>query len=127
MAAAPASRAFFAPPTVIMPLRMKGLPASSATSRSSATVLRPAGGVWFFRKGRPAASMSIATAKGAAALTSASFLRITSRFQGLMVGTPQPPLLRRAWAAPSMTAGLTPSPVKAAMPAEAQAGTRISL
>ena len=54
----------------------------------------------FFRKGRPAASMSMAMAKGSAAFTRSSFSRMVSRFQGLMVGTPQPPLfgdgLRRA-------------------------------
>ena len=81
----------------------------------------------FFRKGRPAASMSMAMAKGSAALTRSSFSRMVSMFQGLMVGTPQPPAFCRAWAAPCITAGLVPSPVKAAMPAWAQAGTRMSL
>jgi hypothetical protein len=44
-----------------------------------------------------------------------------------MVGTPQPLFLAMARTAPSITAGLVPSPVKAAMPAAAQADTRMSL
>ena len=127
MPLAPASSAFFAPLTVMMPLRIKGLPAAWDTSRSSATVLLPAGGVRFFRKGRPAASMSIATAMGSAAFTSASFSRISSMFQGFTVGTPQPWFFFSASAAASMTAGFVPSPVKAAIPAWAQAVTRMSL
>ena len=63
-------------------------------------------------------------AKGSAAFTRSSFSLMVSMFQGLMVGTPQPPFLARTWAAPCITAGLVPSPVKAAMPAWAQAGTR---
>ena len=67
---APASRAFSAPRTVMTPLRMKGVPSSISTiSRSSATVLLPAGGWRFFRNGSPAASMSMATAKGFAGLS----------------------------------------------------------
>ena len=54
MPLAPASSAFFAPFTVMMPLRMNGLPFIIFTiSFSSSTVLLPAGGVRFFRKGRP--------------------------------------------------------------------------
>ena len=127
MPLAPASRAFLAPATVMMPLRMKGLPAIRAISCSSSTVLLPAGGVRFFRKGRPAASMSMAMAKGSAAFTSSIFSRMVSMFQGLTVGTPQPPDFFSASAAPSITAGLVPSPVKAAMPFSAQADTRMSL
>jgi len=128
MPLAPASRAFFAPFTVMMPLRIKGLPSASFTiSFNSSTVLLPAGGVRFFRKGRPAASMSMAMAMGSAALTSTIFSRIRSMFQGFTVGTPQPSFFRRAPAAALITAGSTPSPVKAAMPASAQAVTSISL
>ena len=128
MPEAPASRAFSAPRTVMMPLRMKGAPSSISTiSRSSATVLLPAGGWRFFRKGSPAASMSMATAKGFAGLMRASFSRIVSIFQGLTVGTPRPLCFFRASAAASMTAGFVPSPVKAAMPAWAQAATKMSL
>ena len=128
MPLAPASSAFFAPFTVIMPLRMNGLPFISLTiSFSSSTVLLPAGGVRFFRKGRPAASMSMATAMGSAAPTSSAFSRTRSIFQGLMVGTPQPWFFFSASAAAWITAGLVPSPVKAAMPAPAQAVTRMSL
>ena len=111
----------------MMPLAMKGFSAMSTIWRSSSTVLLPAGGVMFFRKGRPAASMSMAMAKGSAAFTRSIFCRMVSRFQGLTVGTPQPPFLAMAAAAPSMTAGSVPSPVKAAMPASAQAATRMSL
>ena len=50
-------------------------------SFSSSTVLLPAGGVRFFRKGRPAASMSMAMAKGSAAFTRSIFCRMVSRFQ----------------------------------------------
>ena len=127
MPLAPASRAFNAPLTVMIPLRMKGLPAIAAISFNSSTVLLPAGGVRFFRKGRPAASMSMAMAKGSAAFTSSIFCRMVSMFQGFTVGTPQPPFFFRASAAASMTAGLVPSPVKAAIPAWAQAVTRMSL
>ena len=111
----------------MMPLRMKGFSAFSAIWRSSSTVLLPAGGVRFFRKGRPAASMSMAMAMGSAALTSAIFSSTSAMFQGFTVGTPQPLFFFRASAAPSMTAGLMPSPVKAAIPAAAQAVTRMSL
>ena len=48
-------------------------------------------------------------------------------FQGFTVGTPQPWFFFSASAAASMTAGLVPSPVKAAIPASAQADTRMSL
>ena len=44
----------------------------------------------FFRKGRPAASTSIATAKQPLALACAIFSLMVSIFQGLIVGTPQP-------------------------------------
>ena len=127
MALAPASRAFLAPATVMMPLRMKGFSAHSTICFSSSTVLLPAGGVMFFRKGNPAASMSMAMAKGLAVFTRSSFSFTVSRFQGLMVGTPQPWVRVMALAVPSMTAGSVPSPVKAAMPASAQAGTRMAL
>ena len=111
----------------MMPLRMKGFSAQATICWSSSTVLLPAGGVMFFRKGRPAPSMSMAMAKGSAAFTRSSFSLMVSIFQGLMVGTPQPPFLARTWAAPCIKVGLVPSPVKAAMPFSAQAGTRISL
>ena len=44
-----------------------------------------------------------------------------------MVGTPQPPHFASTSAAERMTSWFCPSPVKAAMPASRQAGTRISL
>ena len=127
MAEAPASNAFFAPATVMMPLRMKGLLVRAAISFNSWTVLLPAGGVRFFRKGRPAASMSMAIARGLAGVTRSNFCLMTSMFQGLMVGIPQPSLFLRASAAASTMAGLVPSPVNAAMPAWAQADTKMSL
>ena len=57
----------------MIPFRMNGFFAQAAISRSSSTVLLPAGGCKFFRKGRPAASMSMATAKGSAVATSSIF------------------------------------------------------
>ena len=123
MAEAPASTAFSAPRTVMMPLRIKGFRAYSATSRSSATVLLPAGGIRLRRKGRPAASMSMAMAMGSAVRASSSFCIRVSRSQGFTVGTPQPCWARMACVAPSITAGSTPSPVKATMPALAQAAS----
>ncbi|KAF5050085.1 hypothetical protein DSECCO2_433150 [anaerobic digester metagenome] len=73
MPLAPARRAFFAPSTVMMPLRIKGFFAHAAICFSSSTVLLPAGGCIFFRKGSPAASISMATAKGSAVLVSVIF------------------------------------------------------
>ena len=127
MAAAPASLAFKAPLTVITPLTMKGRSASFTISASSSTLLLPAGGVMFLRKGRPAASTSMATAKQPLALAWVIFSRMVSMFQGLMVGTPQPPAAPMALVAISITVGLVPSPVKAAMPFSAQARTSTSL
>ena len=127
MAAAPASFALSAPLTVMTPLTMKGRPASATISFSSATLLLPAGGVMFFRKGRPAASTSMATAKQPLALAWSILALTVSMFQGLMVGTPQPPAAPMAWVAMVMTSGLVPSPVKAAMPFSAQARTSTSL
>jgi len=95
--------------------------------RSSSTVLLPAGGVSPFRKGRPAASMSMATATGSAWRTASSLANTVSMFQGFTVGMPAPPEAAMACSAPSITAGLVPSPVKAAMPAWAQEDTRMSL
>ncbi len=127
MPAAPAARAFSAPRTVMMPLSRKGFSAHWTMVFSSSTVLLPAGGLQFFRKGRPAASMSMAMAKGFAAWAAAIFSRMSSMFQGFTVGTPQPSCAPMAWRAEAMTEGSTPSPVKAAMPASRQAGTRMSL
>ena len=127
MPAAPASRAFLAPFTVMTPLMIKGTPAYSMTSRSSATVLDPAGGLRPFRKGRPAASMSMANTLAPEALAASSLAKRVSLSQGLTVGMPLPPLRPMALAAASKTAGSVPSPVKAAMPTWAQASTRISL
>ena len=106
---------------------MKGRSASFTISASSSTLLLPAGGVMFLRKGRPAASTSMATAKQPLALAWAIFSRMVSMFQGLMVGTPQPPATPMALVAISITVGLVPSPVKAAMPFSAQARTSTSL
>ena len=75
------------------------------------------------RKGRPAASTSMATAKQPLALACAIFSLMVSMFQGLMVGTPQPSAL----VAMVITSGFVPSPVKAAMPLSAQARTSTSL
>ena len=80
-----------------------------------------------FRKGRPAASTSMATAKAPLSFTKSIFSRISSRFQGFTVGTPMPstaPIARVAW---TMTLLSRPSPVKAAMPAWAQPLTRAAL
>ena len=81
----------------------------------------------FLRKGRPAASTSIATAKQPLALACSILSLMVSMFQGLMVGTPQPSALPMALVAMVMTSGLVPSPVKAAMPLSAQARTSTSL
>jgi hypothetical protein len=69
----------------------------------------------------------MAIAMGLAGCTRLNFCLITSIFQGLMVGIPQPSLFLRASAAASTMAGFVPSPVKAAIPALAQAETKISL
>ena len=53
-------------------------------------------------------------------------LRASAIFRAT-VGMPAPPQAVMAAAAPSMTLWFVPSPVKAAMPAAAQAGTRILL
>ena len=127
MAAAPASLAFSAPLTVITPLTMKGLLRMPTISRSSSTLLLPAGGLRFFRKGRPAASTSMATAKQPLSRACSILARMVSMSQGLMVGTPRPPAAAMARVAWVMTLGSVPSPVKAAMPASAQARTSTSL
>ena len=125
--AAPASFAFKAPFTVIIPFTINGTPASSATSRSSSTVLLPAGGSKFLRNGKPAASTSMATAKAFASCTSAIFSLMISRFHGFTVGIPSPCSLAIAFVAATMTLLSVPSPVKAAIPHSAQDDTRISL
>ena len=56
-----------------------------------------------------------------------SLAKRVSRFQGFTVGMPLPPFAPMALAAAAKTVGSVPSPVKAAMPAFTQAGTRISL
>ena len=89
--AAPASRAFRAPLTVMIPLMIKGTLAYSMTSRSSATVLEPAGGLSPLRKGRPAASMSMANIWAPEALPWSSLAKRVSRSQGFTVGMPLPP------------------------------------
>ena len=127
MPLAPASSAFSAPRAVMMPFRMNGRCAQETICFNSSTLLLPAGGVKPCKNGRPAASMSIAMAKGSASCTSANFSRIVSISHGLMVGTPQPPFALSASAAPSTTFGSVPSPVKARMPAFAHARMRISL
>ena len=102
-------------------------PASRAISCSCSTVLLPAGGVRFCKKGKPAASMSMASAKQPDSRAIAIFFATVALSQGLTVGMPKPPLAAMAAVAPSITLGLVPSPVKAAMPAAAQAGTRMAL
>ena len=96
-------------------------------SRSSGTVLLPAGGVRFCRKGRPAASMSIAMATGSALRTCSSLAKTVSRSHGFTVGTPMPPAAEIAASAPSITAAFVPSPVKARTPDFAQDETSRSL
>ena len=127
MAAAPASLAFKAPFTVIIPFTIKGTPAASTISRSSSTDLLPAGGLKFFKNGRPAASISMAAAKAPASLTSAIFSRIISTFHGFTVGIPSPPAFLIASVAATITLLSIPSPVKAAIPNSAQEETNISL
>ena len=56
-----------------------------------------------------------------------SFSLTASTFQGLMVGTPMPPILAIAAAARFMISGSTPSPVKAAEPHSAAVGMMMSL
>lgn len=58
------------------PLMMNGTLASAIMPRSSSTVLLPAGGFRFFKNGRPAASMSMATANAPVARTRAIFSAI---------------------------------------------------
>ena len=127
IAEAPASTAFCAPRAVMTPLMMNGTLASAIMPRSSSTVLLPAGGFRFFKNGRPAASMSMATANAPVARTRAIFSAIVPASQGFTVGMPNPALAFTALQAPTITAGLVPSPVKARIPASWQAGTRISL
>ena len=79
------------------------------------------------KNGRPAASMSMAMAKQPELRASAIFRATVALSHGLTVGMPAPPQAVMAAAAPSMTLWSVPSPVKAAMPAAAQAGTRILL
>ena len=52
---------------------------------------------------------------------------MVSMFHGFMVGIPAPSAFLIALVAATMTFGLVPSPVKAAIPFFAQADTRISL
>ena len=85
-------------------------------SRSSATVLLPAGGSKFLRNGRPAASTSIATANAPESCMSSIFSRIVSIFHGFTVGMPVPFAFLMAFVAAIMTFASVPSPVKAAMP-----------
>jgi len=106
---------------------INGFCAHFAICFNSSTVLLPAGGCIFFRKGRPAASISIATAKGLQLRTKSIFWAMVSMFQGFTVGTPTPPAARMACVAASIWPGTTPSPVNAAIPASAQAGTRMAL
>ena len=127
IALAPASFALRAPFTVIIPFTINGVPAICMISRSSETVLLPAGGSRFLRKGRPAASISIATANAPDSCTSSIFSRMVSVFHGFTVGIPAPSAFLIALVAATMTFGSVPSPVKAAMPFFAQADTRISL
>ena len=127
MPAAPASMAFSAPLTVMMPFKINGTPAARAISFNCSTVLLPAGGSRCCKNGRPAASMSMAMAKQPELRASAIFRATVALSHGLTVGMPAPPQAVMAAAAPSMTLWFVPSPVKAAMPAAAQAGTRILL
>jgi len=127
MPAAPASMAFSAPLTVMMPFKINGTPAAKAISFNCSTVLLPAGGSRCCKNGRPAASMSMAMAKQPELRASAIFRATVALSHGLTVGMPAPPQAVMAAAAPSMTLWSVPSPVKAAMPAAAQAGTRILL
>ena len=71
--------------------------------------------------------MSMASAKQPDWRAIAIFCATVALSHGLTVGMPAPPLAAMAAAAPSMTLGFVPSPVKAAMPAAAQAGTRMLL
>ena len=107
----------------MMPLTMKGLPAILAISASCSTVLLPAGGFMPFRKGRPAPSTSMATAKQWEACTSSILALTVSWFQGFTVGTPMPWQAAMALQADFITSAFRPSPVKAAMPFSAQALT----
>ena len=80
-----------------------------------------------FRKGSPAASMSMANTLAPEALAASSLAYRVSRSQGFTVGMPLPPAAPMAAEAAVNTSGLVPSPVKAAMPAWTQAGTRMLL
>ena len=71
--------------------------------------------------------MSMAMAKQPELRASAIFRATVALSHGFTVGMPAPPQAVMAAAAPSMTLWFVPSPVKAAMPAAAQAGTRILL
>ena len=75
MALAPARHALYAPFTVIMPLTINGMGVFSMMACSSFSVFRPAGGTIPFKKGKPAASTSMATAKAPASLTISNFSR----------------------------------------------------
>ncbi len=71
--------------------------------------------------------MSMAMTWAPAALASSSLEKSVLRSQGFTVGMPFPPEAPMALAAAVKTAGSVPSPVKAAMPAWAHAGTRMLL
>ena len=71
--------------------------------------------------------MSMANTLAPEALALSSLAYRVSRSQGFTVGMPRPPAAPMAAAAAVNTSGLVPSPVKAAMPASAQAGTRMLL
>ena len=127
IALAPASNAFFAPDTVIIPFTMNGIPAALTISPSCSTVLLPAGGLRFLRNGSPAASISMATAKALLSFTIFILSATISLLHGFTVGTPAPPASLMAFVAATITLASIPSPVKAAMPFSAQAFTRILL
>ena len=71
--------------------------------------------------------MSIAMAKQPDCRAIVIFSATVTLSHGFTVGMPAPPLAAMAAVAPSMTLGFVPSPVNAAMPAAAQAATKISL
>ena len=100
----------------MMPLMMNGILAYAVISRISSTVLLPALGFIFFRKGRPAPSTSIAAANMPFALATSSFSKTASLFHGFIVGTDIPPIAALSLTADFIMSGSTPSPVKAITP-----------
>ena len=115
------------PAAVMMPLMRKGSLTYSMISRSSCAVLEPAGGVSPLRKGQAGGVDVHGEHLGPGGLGAVQLGVQGIPVPGLHRGDAPAPAAPMAAAAAVNTSGLVPSPVKAAMPASAQAGTRMLL